>query len=1033
MAMALAAHRAWGTGRSGEPHREQLGSLKQVFHHQHPPATSTSSHSLEDDIVAEHFTRNVQFFGREAQQKIMGSFVVVVGLGGVGSHAAHLLLRSGVGRLRLIDFDQVSLSSLNRHAVATRADVGMPKATCLQEHFRRMVPEARVEALVQMYTAEDEDALLDGAPDYVIDAIDNIDTKISLLAACNRRGIPVICVAGAGAKADPTRIRIADVSDSIVDPLARAVRQRLRRDHSIEAGIPIVLSTEKPRCTLVPIQEVGDNPLDYQIVPNFRVRTIPVLGTLPAMFGLAAASHVLCELASAPFAPEPVFRLLEAQYQTQLDRLTEREDLVFNNAEGPSVDLDDVIYLVREVWRGLSAKGPPYVLSGGDKGFKRSLANLTLTRWDKECPATVDNLVLLTFGEAEQHEEMRPEDVKTEDPNFFRRVQQGIARVLYIISCTAPAAGKTAGAKFNSSDLSHLYTPVKAAVDGLIALGGEHVADAQTDIKAAANHLVQKLHKGKGETPTPRPSNARATPTLQPSTTPSVRYPSTLTLTATPAAGVATEAVTFLVTLRSTPPGAPVLAGKPVSIDFGDGSHKRRRLLAAIATTGANGQATFTHSYLTAQTYNVTAAFAGDASSGDVAASLSLVISLESTSLSLTVAPKFLKPLQNASHSITLQFGGPGPASKAGYQIFIDYQDGTTETVVTDSNGQAFPVHAYIRFSNPAFNVTASFAGDGTYAGSTAAAASVVVRDCSAACSGNYHACAIRLNTTLECFGDNNVGQLDIPAPNAGFIGVSCGGGVTCAIRSDTTLVCVGQFYRPPPAANQPPTVPQPATGFAFVSVGFNFVCAIRFNSSLECWGDNRYGQLNIPAPATDFVAVSAGLYQTCAIKSDTTLLCWGAMGTFFGQPVNFGQTTVPLPATGFVAVDSGTAHTCAIRSDATLVCFGSSEFYPPTPQAGIVAVSCGDVQTVALRSNTSLMYAQFESEGGSQEQQYLVPSPNSGFVGVYAGDAQTCAIRIDTSFQCWVPEFYGSSPVYDELASMPQPVNGFGAPCLYQ
>ena len=79
-----------------------------------------------------------------------------------------------------------------------------------------------------------------------------------------------------------------------------------------------------------------------QVVPNFRVRTIPVLGTLPAAFGLAAASHVLCELAAAPFAPEPVFRLLEVQYATQLQRLTEREDLIFGNSEGPAVDLDDV-------------------------------------------------------------------------------------------------------------------------------------------------------------------------------------------------------------------------------------------------------------------------------------------------------------------------------------------------------------------------------------------------------------------------------------------------------------------------------------------------------------------------------------------------------------------------------------------------------------------------------------------------------------------------------------------------------------------
>ncbi len=152
----------------------------------------------------------------------------------MGSHAAHLLLRSGVGRLRLIDFDQVSLSSLNRHALATRADVGMPKATCLkvgptplivrpallknapylgslsraptapllaawQEHFQQMVPEAEVDARVSMYTADSEEELLSGNPDYVIDAIDNIDTKVLLLIACKRRGIPVLCVAGAGA------------------------------------------------------------------------------------------------------------------------------------------------------------------------------------------------------------------------------------------------------------------------------------------------------------------------------------------------------------------------------------------------------------------------------------------------------------------------------------------------------------------------------------------------------------------------------------------------------------------------------------------------------------------------------------------------------------------------------------------------------------------------------------------------------------------------------------------------------------------
>lgn len=102
-----------------------------------PPAAQPDFSNFEqDEILQEQFTRNVQFFGQAGQLSVAKSFVVVIGLGGVGSHAAHLLLRSGVGRLRLVDFDQVSLSSLNRHAVATRADVGLPKSACMERHFK---------------------------------------------------------------------------------------------------------------------------------------------------------------------------------------------------------------------------------------------------------------------------------------------------------------------------------------------------------------------------------------------------------------------------------------------------------------------------------------------------------------------------------------------------------------------------------------------------------------------------------------------------------------------------------------------------------------------------------------------------------------------------------------------------------------------------------------------------------------------------------------------------------------------------------
>jgi len=131
----------------------------------------------DDDILTEQFTRNIQFFGEAGQRAIAGAFVVVVGVGGVGSHAAHLLLRSGVGKLRLIDFDQVTLSSLNRHAVATREDVGTSKVEALASHFREICPETEVEAVNAMYEQGAEDELLGGDPDWVVDCIDNIDTS----------------------------------------------------------------------------------------------------------------------------------------------------------------------------------------------------------------------------------------------------------------------------------------------------------------------------------------------------------------------------------------------------------------------------------------------------------------------------------------------------------------------------------------------------------------------------------------------------------------------------------------------------------------------------------------------------------------------------------------------------------------------------------------------------------------------------------------------------------------------------------------
>lgn len=176
------------------------------------PSTSASS-KLEypDEIKNEIYSRVESFFGASNFSAVRKSFVIIVGLGGVGSHAANMLARSGVQRLRLVDFDQVSLSSLNRHAVAVLEDVGKPKAEVVKKRLLSVVPWCDIDARVAVFNFERADQLLSGNPDYVVDCIDDVNTKAELIAYCHNNNIKVLTSMGAGGKADPTR----SVSDCV--------------------------------------------------------------------------------------------------------------------------------------------------------------------------------------------------------------------------------------------------------------------------------------------------------------------------------------------------------------------------------------------------------------------------------------------------------------------------------------------------------------------------------------------------------------------------------------------------------------------------------------------------------------------------------------------------------------------------------------------------------------------------------------------------------------------------------------------------
>ena len=216
--------------------------------------------------IPEEHSRTAALLSEEGLDRLAAARVAIFGIGGVGGHLAEALARAGVGHLTLVDRDVVSLSNINRQAVALHSTVGRPKVEVMAERIRDINPTCEVVALETFYLPENADEF-DLTPfDFVADCVDTVAAKIELAVRCEAVGVPLIAAMGAGNKLHPEGFRISDVAKTETDPLARVMRRELKK-----RGVKKLLcvwSDETPRNSNIPGENGKPAPASVSFVPS---------------------------------------------------------------------------------------------------------------------------------------------------------------------------------------------------------------------------------------------------------------------------------------------------------------------------------------------------------------------------------------------------------------------------------------------------------------------------------------------------------------------------------------------------------------------------------------------------------------------------------------------------------------------------------------------------------------------------------------------------------------------------------------------
>jgi tRNA A37 threonylcarbamoyladenosine dehydratase len=275
-------------------------------------ATSSSPSAVPDIDYDRRFGGIARLYGNAALERFRNAHVCVIGVGGVGSWVVEALARSAIGKITMIDLDNLAESNINRQIHALTDTLGKAKVTALAERIAQINPYCVVTEIEDFLSADNLDEMIGARQyDYIIDAIDNVRAKTSLIAYCRKHKLKLVTIGGAGGQIDPTKIEVLDLCRTEQEPLLAKVRKRLRAEHGFprgtknKFGIDAVFSTEPLR--FPETEEVcavdGD---DQTGITGLNCAGFGSAMVVTASFGLVAAAHVLRKLAEEATAVTPV-------------------------------------------------------------------------------------------------------------------------------------------------------------------------------------------------------------------------------------------------------------------------------------------------------------------------------------------------------------------------------------------------------------------------------------------------------------------------------------------------------------------------------------------------------------------------------------------------------------------------------------------------------------------------------------------------------------------------------------------------------